>query len=290
MEKRNERILSIELLRFLFCLIIIGYHFCSHYLIQYVNKSETPLFFSRGYIADEFFFVTSGFFFANSVLHESNKDSSLSYLLKRIKRIAFPYYTCWIVSFIIIQVSKFIIDHGSFPMWSGYVNHYNFSGSIWKDLFNSLYELLFVDMLGFKHGFYSNPVAWFISATLITFFMIMPFLKKGGRKYTIYVAPLFSFFIYAVLSQRFDFINAPHSNMFSITHINSEIEALAEAYGTSSGLIPIYKGLFRSFAGINLGIFIFGITETQEITIKNIVLVRIAVSILYRRTCGTFGI
>lgn len=60
---KRERNPIIELLRFVFCLVIINYHFYSHYL----SNLENPNYFSRGYLGDEFFFIVSGYYFAKKV-------------------------------------------------------------------------------------------------------------------------------------------------------------------------------------------------------------------------------
>ncbi len=58
--KKNdtERNYIIDFLRFVFCFLIINYHFFSHCL-RYENF---PYYFIRGYMGDEFFFMVCGFY------------------------------------------------------------------------------------------------------------------------------------------------------------------------------------------------------------------------------------
>ena len=55
---------TVELLRFIIAVYIILYHYFSYIL----KGSSSPNFFMHAYMGDEFFFMISGFFLANSII------------------------------------------------------------------------------------------------------------------------------------------------------------------------------------------------------------------------------
>lgn len=220
----NGRDPFIELLRFIFCFIIVNYHFYSHF----VKDIDYPNFFCRGYIGDEFFFIVTGYFFAKTMLKDKNTnpvEASVNIFWLRLEKISLMYYCSWIFCFIGHEISNFVLK--------GNV-------SILSDLGNSIYELLFLEMFGFKKGLYVNVVGWFFSAYLIVLFFIGPWLSKYKTKYILYIAPLTMLISYGTLSVLYDYLYAPDY------------------------FIPktvIHKGIIRALAGINAGIFSYGISE-----------------------------
>ena len=122
-------------------------------------------------MGDEFFFMVTGFYFAKAGL--SAKESPIQWnfnqLIKRIKKIAIPYYSIWLVCFILTELKVVLI---------------NIEGRTFlNDLVNSVYELLFLDMAGFRKGLYVNDVAWFFSGTIISLFILGPFIAKFKEKF-----------------------------------------------------------------------------------------------------------
>ena len=171
---------SIQLLRFIFCGVIINYHFYSLFLKSHDNL---PNFFCRGYIADEFFFMVSGFFVAFAVMQSVKSDSktgwSIKYVGKRIRKIAIPYYFAWLLCFIAGRITQYMLE--------GHVN-------IVSDLLNSIYELTFLEMFGFTKGLYSNSLGWFFSALIIAIIIICPLIRRLKKSYIYYVAPIVALF------------------------------------------------------------------------------------------------
>ncbi len=239
-EQIKSKNLTIELFRFFFAIIIVCYHYFSLLLR---NTPSTPYFY-HGYMADEFFFIVSGYFIANSIIKKSNQESfgwGGELCFKRIKSLAFPYYASWILCFLSLHFSLYkegkpllIIDH----------------------LKNSIYELLFIDMAGFKSGYYSNGVTWYISALLFCILLFYPCIKKYREKFLLNIAFPLALFSYGILNLNYEELFAPHTILFPF----------------------LYKGMLRAIAGINLGFFIYGIcyyTTIKEIVKKNGVLFQI---------------
>lgn len=98
MKKNSHKNYAVELLRFVFFLLIVNYHFSSHYLYY----DESINLFCRGYISDEYFFMITGYFLAQAALKTDWNPLVFSFLnvCKRIKKIAIPYYFSWLFCFI----------------------------------------------------------------------------------------------------------------------------------------------------------------------------------------------
>ena len=225
---KTNRNCSIDILRFVFCLYIVNYHFFSHCL----RNIDFPNFFCRGYMGDEFFFMVTGFYFAKVALSakESPVQWNFNQLIKRIRKIAVPYYSTWLVCFLITEVKV---------VWMHLENR-----SFLNDLVNSIYELLFLEMAGFKKGLYVNDVSWFFSATILSLFLIGPFIAKFKEKFILYFAPVISIFSYGILCLNFDYLHNPYL------------------------LIPncfILKGLIRAIAAICAGCFLFSFTTNENL-------------------------
>ena len=233
----NKRINSIEFLRFVFCLVVVNYHFYSHYLVKGVHRH----FFCRGYIVDEFFFAVSGFFIAKKATNTKTENIggfTANYLIRRIKKIALPYYICWFGSFIGIHLMKYWNSTGLIKLGG----KYEISDSVFINLLNSIYELTFLDMFGFKKGMYSNQVAWYFSALVICILILTPFMIRYKNAFCLVAAPLISFSAYAFLSLKYDYLFSPHTVI--------------------DGLY-IYKGMIRAVAGICGGAFLFGLVNMK---------------------------
>ncbi len=220
---------SIEFLRFLFCLVIIHYHLFSHHLWF----TDFPNIFARGYMGDEFFFLISGFFLAKAAMKSEKKpfDFSVEQLLRRIKKIAIPYYCTWILCFIGQHITMYVMGTGDYDILS--------------NLGNSIYELFFLEMFGFKKGFYSNDVGWFFSALLIVTFILSPLAVRFKEGFTRYFAPLIALFSYGVLSLHFDYLFDPYKLI---------------------GGSFLMKGTIRALAAVSLGSFLYSVVSSEAFT------------------------
>ena len=73
MSNRNN---LVELERFLYSILVVGYHIQSAYL----HGDGRTNFFQNGSSAVEFFFLISGYFMARSIEKIINKESPISFL------------------------------------------------------------------------------------------------------------------------------------------------------------------------------------------------------------------
>ena len=224
--EKTDRNYWIEFLRFLFCFLIINYHFYSHFL----RNLDFPNYFIRSYMGDEFFFIITGFYLSKSAIF-ATKDSiewNIKQIIKRIKKIAIPYYTTWIFCFLGIRFTRYFF---------GKTNR-----SIFLDVANSSYELLFLKMCGLKKGLFSNDVAWFFSALLIVCFVLGPLIAKYKNRFSLYFAPLIAIFAYGALSLNYDYLHSP-------------FQVVPNTF--------VLKGLIRALAAICIGSFLNGIVESN---------------------------
>ena len=224
--KRSKRNPYVEILRFLFCLLIVNYHFFSHFLINV----DFPNYFTRSYLGDEYFFIIAGFYLskAASKVEKNHLSWGVKQTIGRIKKIAIPYYLTWIVCFVGVRYTQVYFGETS--------------KSILSDAGNSIFELLFLEMFGFKKGLYSNDVAWFFSALLIVTFIIAPWIAKHKRRFSYYCAPLIVFFSYGILSLNYDWLYAPY---YLIGNSN------------------IMKGTIRALAAVCVGVMLEGLLQSE---------------------------
>lgn len=194
MASANNKNHTIELLRFIFAVLIILYH-----SYQYLFLRQGLLFFKHSYLADEFFFIVSGFFIANSVFKSNLQKSNWEILRSRFSTIKWPYYISWFGAFV-------------------GMNYTSDCKLFFKNLFHSVSELCFIDMCGFIEGFYASPVAWFVSALFLTVMIVVPVIKRYGLPFCRYCAPLLSVFFYGILNLHYEDLGAPHQIMFSCMH------------------------------------------------------------------------
>lgn len=107
MSNRNN---LIELERFIYSLLVVGYHIQAGYV------PDKTFFFENGANAVEFFFVVSGYFFARSIEKVNNKEEkniffdTLEFMMNKIKTI----FVAHIVINIIMIIFAMIIDIHSF--------------------------------------------------------------------------------------------------------------------------------------------------------------------------------
>lgn len=78
---------------------------------------------------------------------------------------------------------------------------------------------------------------------LLSILVFYPWLLKYKEGYIYYAAPVISLIMYALLGLNYDRLYAPHT--------------------VFNGLL--YKGLIRSFAGINLGVFVYGLSRLSPL-------------------------
>lgn len=159
--KRNG---NIEILRFIFCLFIVFFHFQSNIKNGYVET---------GYLGVEFFFLLSGIFLGKKL--KKNKEqhhkeliketliASNKYFMSRVFSI-YPFYFAATVFFFIIKI---LFKQISF-----------ISG-----LFYCISDFLFLQIFGFPSISYTGTL-WFLAALFFSIYVLYPIIR---RYYDIYV-------------------------------------------------------------------------------------------------------
>lgn len=226
-EEKLIRNYNVDILRFVFCFLIINYHLFSHYLID----TDFPHFFTRSYLGDEYFFIISGFYLSKAAQKQDGNYLAwgVQKTVQRLKKVAIPYYITWFFCFWGVRFTK---------AYEGVANK-----SVFEDAANSIYELFFIEMFGFKKGLYSNDVAWFFSALLIVTFILAPWMAKYKKGFSLYFAPLIVLFSYGILSMHYDWLYAPYYFI---------------------GDSVIMKGLIRALAAICIGVALNGVLESEK--------------------------
>ena len=159
--KRNG---NIEILRFIFCLFIVFFHFQRYIKNGYVET---------GYLGVDFFFMLSGIFLGKKLKKdkEQHKKESINetlitsnkYFFSRIFSI-YPFYFAATVFFFIIKI---LFEQFSF-----------ISG-----LFYCISDFLFLQIFGFPSISYTGTL-WFLAALFFSIYVLYPIIR---RYYDIYV-------------------------------------------------------------------------------------------------------
>ena len=159
--KRNG---TIDLMRFLFCLLVMCYH--------------TRTCFIGGYIAVDFFFILSGYLMAQSmrktapVCDDIGLDT-IRFIIHKAARV-FPFYiVAWLISlFISIVIKSYSVIE------------------LIKLIYKSPYNIIMMEMggvIGLGHHLLSS---WFISAMLIAMLFIYPIRRRNGSLFDCVFAPM----------------------------------------------------------------------------------------------------
>ncbi len=218
--KRNG---AIELLRFLFALVIVLYHGRN-----IGGGSEHPLFGSFGYISVEFFFIVTGFLMANSAARMENSSQSqvclgeetVGFVWHKIKRIL-PYY------FLAVLASIPFLFIGKNLGRREFVSR----------LMMSLWDIGFLGASGIK-TYSVVRGGWYLSAMFISLLLLYPLLRKFKDCFTCVIAPLTAIILLGYISQTYGNLN----------------QYIAE-------YTIVYSGILRAIAELCIGCICYGVYE-----------------------------
>lgn len=182
---------NIELLRFIFSIIIIFHH---------ATFEKIPC--RGGYLCVEFFFILSGYYMAASISEKSQLEckgfeivaESLSYFVRRVKSI-FPY----------IFISTFI---GYFVLF--YTYNWTFN---WDQAALIISDLLFLQSFGLPVASYTG-IIWYLSSMFIGLFILYPIVRKYFEIFSKYFAPMIALFTMGGLIRTFGRLNVPADYVF----------------------------------------------------------------------------
>lgn len=230
-ENKRTRNGEIDLLRFLLSIAVLLYHFG-----KILPKKLAP----HGDIAVEFFFVVAGLFMAKHAkkqLAGGRLDSIGSTTWKYVIYRAKSFYSYYIVAMILSVIVWRILTQGM--GFSGLIN------SLLKGI--PAFSLTFLGFNGNSRGLLYVPNTWFLSALLISSFILFPCLLCKFDISTKIVFPLVS--------------------MGVLGFIYAENKTIILPWEQWSGFI--YNGVLRAIAEMALGASLFALVECiQNKTIK----------------------
>lgn len=218
MSDRSNRNGEIDLMRFIFSIFIIIYH----YPLKYLNIGVS------GYFAVEFFFITSGVYFAKKMnaIQCSNKEIGFSFIVNKILN----YYRFYIPALMLNLIYIVIYE------WQG------LSDFVYR-LFISIPQFTFLDMLGFNVLRYNTIIyvgaSWYLSATLLTYIILIPIISYSLKDFTTKIAPFIIIISISFLYKYYGKLSALHD--FTVGFIDG--------------------GLIRSICEVSLGCVCFEIGE-----------------------------
>ena len=195
--KKCQRCGMIDLMKFIFSLVIVIYHARNMGL-------GNGLFLGGGYLPVEFFFLVSGFLMAKSVKRIEDKQSftpeeTWKFLWRKI-RVFLPYYIfAFALSFII----------------RSYMGDYSLY-QILKNGLSSIWSFAFLTISGIKSYSVIGGI-WYISAMLISMLIIYPFLRRYRKAYIFIATPIIAILILGYLSQTFGTLEQT-TKTFNLVH------------------------------------------------------------------------
>lgn len=231
-EKHNG---IISVWKFLFALVIAFFHGS-----QFYGDQRNPFFYG-GYIAVEFFFIVSGFYFAKAVLKEEYKKETIgtdtiNFMKKKLKSL-FPYI---LIAYIIAIV--FRTKYGS-PLEL-------------NQIANSIWNLLLLREVGFR-SILLLPQLWYLTAMLASMFILYPIVKKYKENFILIISPIIIVLGLGYLSY----------NWLSLDH----------AYQIWNGFTR--TGMLRGMIEINIGMVICVINQRMK-NVEYTLLGKIVITIL----------
>lgn len=167
---------KIELLRFIFSIIIIMFHLN----INFIENNQFPVehltFFSHGKIGVEFFFLVTGYLTASNIYKKKNTDSigksTANFMAKKYLSI-FAYH---VVAFSIAIISYFIINPTSPTKAIGRI-------------ITALPNFFLIQTT----GIYSKNllgIEWYISSMLLGLVILYPLALKLKKQFTCIICPV----------------------------------------------------------------------------------------------------
>lgn len=218
MKRRNG---EIDALKFLFAAAIMIYHGWN-----YLGLDRG--LFAAGYMGVEFFFVTSGFFLAAHVVRRgsSSEETPLSYVVSRYK-----FFFVW-------QIVAFAASFVVLAIISGWG-----AGQMTTTLVRAIPEILLLQQSGLMLNptYVVNGITWYLSALLLVSFIAYWLIRKFGKGFLCFGAPLVALLILGYFVHAGGF-----SNPWGWTGF-------------------FYHGFLRAVAEMFLGCFIYGIVANGEL-------------------------
>ena len=177
---------KIDLMKFIFSIVVVIYHF---------NVGNyNYIFMKKGYIAVEFFFVTSGFLFAKSISRINyQKETLVKDSLGFMKRKYFSLFPCHVFFFISCFIYTMFHDK-----W-GY-------GDIFSHFFRSMPDFFMMQQIGLS-DITLLRYEWYLSAMIIVMFILTPLAIRYRDIFLHYICPIICGVIIGLLYHQKSDIN-----------------------------------------------------------------------------------
>lgn len=179
----GKRNCNVDILKFIFALIIVLYH-----SKNLVDVPGTSIFVS-GVISVDFFFLTSGYFFANSIVKKPYLEGvslgrdTKDFMIHKICGFLPNMYIAWLIAFAVGQYFR-----------------QPYSGSRLLDFMEGIWEVSFMEMTGIgEGGFIVNNVTWYVSAMLLAMFILYPIARKNKENFFYIIAPMISIILFGIM-------------------------------------------------------------------------------------------
>ncbi len=174
---------TIDIIKFVFSIIILLYHF--------------RCIFWGGYLAVEGFFMISGFLMMNTLLSQKKEsllqaDSSARFVLRKYSAIFLPLLFSAISGFLIYELL---------------INNSSLQTTI-KRIPLLLFEVFPVQVAGFE-AYYATGVTWYLSALFLGIAIIHPLAKKDPERFAYTFCPPIIILCYGFLCYRSGKLDLP---------------------------------------------------------------------------------
>ena len=186
----RKRYYSLDVAKFAFTLMIAIFHF----LAYYGQRSR------GGFIAVEFFFITSGFLMMRKMENGGADITPEAYTWNRIKY----FYPHYIFSFMVIFLYRRIQQGDSF-------------GAVIRNLFSQTIEVLMLHgtLLVDNDTYLYNSMSWYISSLLIVGYLLWGILKRH-KGTVLWLAPIVSLWLYTFIVYNIGTTSNFRTHVFSI--------------------------------------------------------------------------
>ncbi len=174
---------SIDLLKFLFSIVIVLFHFGTR---QGINLLP------GGYLVVEGFFMITGYFMMNSANKATSTDigkDSLKFVLHKYSSFALPLLFSAIIAFCAPLAFK--------PFYPS---------RFLTDCVTLLSEIVPLQITGMK-TLASTGVSWYLSAMLFALMILYPLARMTGSRFTRIICPILIFLIYGAICSEFGHLN-----------------------------------------------------------------------------------
>lgn len=189
--KNKECNYIVELLRFLFCTMIVVHH-------SYRMYGDNKIYAPTGYMGVEFFFVVTGYYMMRKIdCDKSEKNIGVAtkqYILPKYKKMMIVLFYSILASICIQYISGCNMD--------------------WKNnLIGSIPELLMLQMVGIGY-YFPTGAAWYLSAMFLALIILYPLALRYKSSYVYIIAPCISIILMGYILRSMGNIgNAPGQDL-----------------------------------------------------------------------------